>query len=169
MNELVGGQWSPYIAGISIGLLTLMTFRFSDKPVGASSAYATISGMLGKAFAPKHTLNLKYFSENPPRVNWELVFVSSAVIGSFISAWTGGEFVSRMVPELWEKKFGADSIASYGLSGFVGGMLMAFGARLAGGCTSGHGISGTSQLSVASWVTLISLFVSGIFFVQLIF
>lgn len=169
MEEFNGGQWSPYIAGISIGLLTLMTFRFSDKPVGASSAYATLSGMIGKVLAPKHTLNLKYYGENPPRVNWELIFVLSAVAGSFISAWTGGEFVSRLVPELWEKNFGENSIASYGISAFMGGILMAFGARLAGGCTSGHGISGTSQLSVASWVTVITLFLSGVFFVQLIY
>ncbi|MCM2349468.1 MAG: YeeE/YedE family protein [Bacteriovoracaceae bacterium] len=169
MNELSGGQWSPYVAGISIGLLTLLTFKFSDKPVGASSAYATLAGLLGKLVAPIHTMKLKYFKENTPKPNWELVFVSSAIIGSFISAWTGGEFEVRVVPELWEQKFGTGSVSSYGLSGFVGGVLMAFGARLAGGCTSGHGISGTSQLSVASWVTLISLFLSGVFFVQLIY
>lgn len=169
MNELNGGQWSPYIAGFCIGLLTLMTLKLSDKPVGASSAYATVSGILGKIIAPVHTMKLKYFKENPPGLNWELVFVLSAVIGSFISAWSGGEFTPRMVPELWEKKFGADSVSLYALSGLVGGILMSFGARLAGGCTSGHGISGTSQLSVASWVTLFSLFLSGIFFVQLIY
>lgn len=169
MNDLSGGQWSPYIAGIGIGLLTIMTFKFSDKPVGASSAYASLSGMLGKLIAPFHTMKLKYFKENPPGLNWELVFVSSAIIGSFISAWTGGEFVVRMIPELWEQKFGVDSMNSYALSAFTGGILMAFGARLAGGCTSGHGISGTSQLSVASWVTLISLFLSGVLFVQLIY
>jgi uncharacterized protein len=169
MDELIGGQWSPYIAGIGIGLLTIMTFRFSEKPVGASSAYATLSGMLGKLLAPVHTMRLKYFKENPPTVNWELIFVSSVILGSFISAWTGGEFVPRMVPELWEKKFGSGAVASYATSGFLGGILMAFGARLAGGCTSGHGISGTSQLSIASWVTLISLFISGALFVRLIF
>lgn len=169
MNELTGGQWSPYLAGIGIGILTILTFKFSDKPVGASSAYATISGIVGKLVSPMHTMNLKYFKENPPSVNWELIFVGSAVLGSFISAFSGGEFVPRMVPELWERKFGTDSIFSYGVSAFYGGILMAFGARLAGGCTSGHGISGTSQLSVASWVTLISLFLSGVLFVQLIF
>lgn len=169
MNELVGGQWSPYISGIGIGLLTLLTLKFSDNPVGASSAYATVAGMLGKLIAPVHTMKLEYYKENKPKLNWELVFVSSAVLGSFVSAWSGGEFTARMVPELWEKKFGAGSVNSYAISGFVGGMLMAFGARLAGGCTSGHGISGTSQLSVASWVTLISLFLSGVLFVQLIY
>jgi uncharacterized membrane protein YedE/YeeE len=45
---------------------------------------------------------------------------------------------------------------------FPGGMLMAFGARLAGGCTSGHGISGTLQLNLASWITVICIFIGGV-------
>ena len=48
------------------------------------------------------------------------------------------------------------------LAAFVGGLLMAFGARLAGGCTSGHGISGTLQLSVGSWIAVICFFIGGI-------
>lgn len=169
MNELAGGQWSPYLVGLCIGLLTLMTLKFSDQPVGASSAYATVAGMFGKLFAPIHTMKLEYFRENKPTFNWELVFVIFIILGSFIAAWTGGEFTLRFVPELWEKKFGENSTLSYALSGFVGGLLMAFGARLAGGCTSGHGISGTSQLSVASWITLITLFLSGVLFIHLIY
>jgi uncharacterized protein len=46
--------------------------------------------------------------------------------------------------------------------GFGGGLLMAFGARLAGGCTSGHGISGTMQLNPGSWIAVICLFIGGI-------
>ena len=169
MEGFTGAQWSPYVVGVLIGTLTLLTLRFSDKPVGASSAYASLSGLLGKVLAPIHTMKLKYFKENPPEFNWEVVFVFSAIGGSFVSAFTGGEFFIRWVPELWEKKFGTDSIASYALAGFSGGVLMAFGARLAGGCTSGHGISGTSQMSVASWLTLLSLFITGALFVRLIY
>ncbi|MFP4283825.1 MAG: YeeE/YedE thiosulfate transporter family protein, partial [Opitutales bacterium] len=44
---------------------------------------------------------------------------------------------------------------------FLGGMAMAFGARLAGGCTSGHGISGTLQLNLASWIALVCFFLGG--------
>jgi uncharacterized protein len=169
MEGFTGAQWSPYLVGVLIGILTLLTLKFSDKPVGASSAYASLSGLTGKVMAPVHTMKLKYFKENPPEVNWEVVFVLSAVLGSFISAVSGGEFFIRWVPELWERKFGMNSIASYGVAGFSGGLLMAFGARLAGGCTSGHGISGTSQMSVASWITLLSLFITGALFVRLIY
>jgi uncharacterized membrane protein YedE/YeeE len=48
------------------------------------------------------------------------------------------------------------------VTGFGGGLLMAYGARLAGGCTSGHGISGTLQLNPGSWITVICLFIGGI-------
>ena len=160
------GAWSPYLAGALIGVLTWFTFSFSDKPIGASSAYATLSGMIGKLVAKKHTLSLKYFQENPPKFNWEFIFILSAIGGSFLAAYTGGEFTVRWVPELWEKVHGE---SPYGVYGFFGGILMAFGARLAGGCTSGHGISGTLQLSLASWVSLICFFVGGIVVVNLIY
>jgi uncharacterized protein len=44
----------------------------------------------------------------------------------------------------------------------AGGAIMAFGARMAGGCTSGHGISGTLQLAVGSWISVICFFIGGI-------
>jgi uncharacterized membrane protein YedE/YeeE len=53
--------------------------------------------------------------------------------------------------------------------GFLGGGLMAFGARMAGGCTSGHGISGAMQLSVGSWIALLGFFVGGIATAMLLF
>ena len=58
-----------------------------------------------------------------------------------------------MGSRLWEDRFGAD-VALRLVVAFVGGAVMAYGARLAGGCTSGHGISGALQLSVSSWIAL---------------
>lgn len=74
---------------------------------------------------------------------------------------TGGEFTNEWLPPIWEARFG-DSIAVRAAIGFCGGMFMAFGARLARGCTSGHGISGTLQLSPGSWIVLICLFIGGV-------
>jgi len=62
---------------------------------------------------------------------------------------------------MWVARFG-DSIALRAIITFAGGMLMAFGARLAGGCTSGHGISGTLQLNLASWIAVICIFIGGV-------
>lgn len=154
--------WSPYLVGAGIGLLTMLTLAISKKPVGASSSYATIAGMLGRLIAPKHIASLKYYQEHPPRVNWELVFVLSAVGGAFLAAWHGGELNGEYLQDMWIARFGDDSLLLRTLAAFGGGALMAYGARIAGGCTSGHGISGTLQLAVGSWIAVICFFIGGI-------
>ncbi len=156
-----GAAWSPYLVGAGIGVLSWLTFYFSDKPIGASSFYATLAGFIGKLVAKRHTESLAYYKTNPPSVDWGLVFVISAIIGGFIAAWTGGEIRNEWLHPMWVDRFG-DSIALRGIIGFAGGVLMAFGARLAGGCTSGHGISGTLQLNAGSWLTVICMFIAGI-------
>lgn len=156
-----GPAWSPYVVGAGIGVLAWLTFYFSDKPIGASSFYAQIAGFLGTLVAPRHTKSLAYFKAKPPRVGWGFAFVVAIIVGSAIAARTGGELANEWLPPMWEARFG-DSIALRAAIGFAGGLLMAVGARLAGGCTSGHGISGTMQLNVASWIAVICFFVGGI-------
>lgn len=156
-----GPAWSPYLVGAGIGMLSWLTLYFSDKPIGASSFYAQIAGFLGKLIAPLHTKALAYFKDKPPRVGWEFVFVLAIIAGSAIAALSGGEFDNTWLPPMWMSRFG-DSTVQRAAIGFSGGLLMAFGARLAGGCTSGHGISGTMQLNVASWVAAICFFIGGI-------
>ena len=156
-----GPAWSPYLVGAAIGVLCWLTFYFSDKPIGASSFYAQLAGFLGKLIAPRHTASLTYFKDKPPQVGWGFVFVVGIIVGGAIAALTGGEFANEWLPPLWEARFG-DSIALRAMIAFAGGMLMAFGARLAGGCTSGHGISGTLQLNLASWISVICFFIGGV-------
>lgn len=156
-----GPAWSPYVVGALIGVLSMLTFYFSNKPLGASTAYARIAGMLGMVVAPRHTRELKFFKDKKPIVDWELMLVVGAILGAFLAAWHGNELTLRWLPPMWEARFG-ESIGLRLAAAFVGGVLMAFGARLAGGCTSGHGISGTMQLSVGSWIAVICFFVGGI-------
>lgn len=161
-RDYPGPAWSPYLVGALIGVLSWFTFYFSDKPIGASSFYASLAGMIGKLVAKKHTESLAYYQTNPPAVNWEFVFVLAAVGGAFIAALTGGEFTREWLPPMWVARFGDETIGlRAGIAG-LGGVLMAFGARLAGGCTSGHGISGTLQLNVGSWIAVICFFIGGI-------
>jgi uncharacterized membrane protein YedE/YeeE len=155
-----GPAWSPYIVGASIGVLSWLTFYFSDKAIGASSFYAELSGFIGMLFAKHHTRSLAYFKDNPPRVGWEFIFVLFTIAGGAIAAITGGEFVNQWLPPMWEARFGG-SIAFRAVVAIGGGAIMAFGARLAGGCTSGHGISGTMQLNVASWISVVCFFIGG--------
>ncbi|MHB8057995.1 MAG: YeeE/YedE thiosulfate transporter family protein [Desulfuromonadaceae bacterium] len=160
-RDYPGPAWSPYLVGAAVGVLSWLTFYFSDKPIGASSFYAHLAGFLGKLIAPRHTGALTYFKEKPPSVGWEFVFVISIICGGAIAAVTGGEVTDEWLPAMWIARFG-DSIILRAVVAFAGGMLMAFGARLAGGCTSGHGISGTLQFNLASWISVICFFIGGI-------
>jgi uncharacterized membrane protein YedE/YeeE len=163
-----GPAWSPYLVGALIGVLSMFTFCFSNKPLGASTAYARIAGMIGSLIAPKHTKSLKFYQDKKPVVDWEVMLLLGVVAGAFLSAWFGGELTLRWVPPMWEAEFG-ESVGLRLAAAFAGGLLMAFGARLAGGCTSGHGISGTMQLSVGSWIAVICFFVGGIATAMLMF
>lgn len=161
--------WSPYLVGALIGILTMLTLTVSKKPVGASSAYADLAGILGRLVAPGHIRSLKYYQEHKPAVSWTLVFVMAAILGSFLAAWTGGEITGRYLQDLWVARFGDDSYMLRTLLAFAGGAVMAYGARMAGGCTSGHGISGTLQLAVGSWIAVICFFIGGIAVAMLLY
>jgi uncharacterized membrane protein YedE/YeeE len=164
-----GPAWSPYLVGALIGVLSMFTFYFSNKPLGASTAYARVAGMLGTLVAPKHTQSLKYYQENKPMIDWEVMLVFGVVLGAFLSAWQGNELTGEWLPKMWEARFGEDTVGLRWLAALAGGGLMAFGAGLAGGCTSGHGISGTMQLSVGSWIAVVCFFASGIATAMLMF
>ena len=84
--------------GALLGVLSWLTFYFSDKSIGASSFYATVAGMLGKVFAKKHTENLAYYKSHPPVADWEFVFVIATVGGAFLAAVTGGELTGEWLP-----------------------------------------------------------------------
>ncbi len=154
--------WSPYLVGALIGVLTMLTLTFSKKALGASSAYADTAGMMGRLVAPRHVASLRFFHEHPPAISWTFVFVLAAIGGAFLAAWTGGETTGTYLQDMWVARFGPNSFLLRTVMAFVGGALMAYGARMAGGCTSGHGISGTLQLAVGSWIAVICFFIGGI-------
>ncbi len=158
---MTGGAWNPYLVGGLIGLLSMATFYFSNKPLGVSTAYARLAGLLGYLISKPHTDALKFYQDERPKIDWEAMLLFGIVIGAFLAAYSGGEFDISAVPVLWESNFG-NSVTLRLTVAFVGGVVMAFGARLAGGCTSGHGISGTLQLSVGSWIALAAFFAGGV-------
>ena len=159
--ETAGGAWSPYLVGALIGVLTMATFYLSDKPLGVSTSYARLAGLVGRLFARRHTDSLKYYQEKKPVIDWEVMLMLGVIIGAFFSAYTGGEVTGTWLPGQWEERFGPSVAFRTGVA-FLGGAIMAYGARLAGGCTSGHGISGALQLSVSSWIALVCFFAASV-------
>jgi uncharacterized membrane protein YedE/YeeE len=90
------------------------------------------------------------------------------LFGALISALLSGDFALQMVPHRWAQAFGPDPWTRLAAA-LAGGVLLGFGARWAGGCTSGHGISGTLQLALSSWVAAICFFLGGIAAAYLLF
>ena len=163
-----GGAWNPYVVGALIGVLSMATFYFSSKPLGVSTAFARMAGLLGYLVSREHTDSLAFYQDKTPKIEWEVMLAFGIVVGAFFAALSGGEFHASVIPPLWEAHFG-DSVPLRLSVAFVGGVIMAFGARLAGGCTSGHGISGALQLSVGSWIALACFFAGGSLVAQVMY
>lgn len=133
-----------YIAGPALGLLVVGLFLIANQPLGASGAYV-------------HTAKL--VRRQPDRVTWRAwyfvgIFVGGALavgLGSGLDARTGYETLTNY----WSTPVAAVVV-------FAAAIVMGYGARMAGGCTSGHGICGTAQRSPASWVATATFMASAV-------
>ena len=160
--------WSPYIVGAGIGVLIWTTFLLSDRPLGCSTAYAKTAGMIESLLSRGRARSMPYYQKFTPTVDWQWTIVVGILVGAFLSAYLSGTFAILTVPPLFAETFGPDPYLRSAVA-LAGGVLMGLGARWAGGCTSGHGISGTLQLSLASWVAAICFFAGGILVAGLIY
>jgi len=168
MEFLRAEQWSPYLVGALIGVLSWITFVISDKPIGCSTAFARTGGMIEKIFRGQKTEERPYYKKFAPAVDWEWMLVLGVIIGAFLSACLSGGFLWQWVPGCWSETVGTGRFARW-VPALAGGIIMGFGARWAGGCTSGHGISGTLQLAVSSGLAALCFFAGGIASAMLIF
>lgn len=165
---LTMATWSPYIVGAGIGMLIWLTFLLSDRPLGASTAYAKTAGMIETALSKDKAESMPYYRKFTPTADWQWIIVIGIIIGGFLSAYISGTFSLVTVPPLFAGTFGTDTAIRFVVALF-GGILMGIGARWAGGCTSGHGISGALQLSLASWVAACCFFIGGILVAGMIY
>ena len=168
MDWLTAWPWSPYAAGAGIGVLSWLTLFFSGHPLGCSTSFARTAGMIEKLFRGKNVEEKLFYREIPPVVDWQWMLVVGMALGAFLSAQLSGDFRLQWVPPRWEAVFGGDRMARTVVA-VAGGILLGFGSRWAGGCTSGHGISGTMQLALSSWVSACCFFIGGIVTALLIF
>jgi hypothetical protein len=168
MEWLMLKQWSPYAAGVGIGLLACLTFLLSDRPLACSTAFAQTSGMIERLFRGRKILEKPYFTKFAPVIDWQWMLVVGIIIGSFLSARLSGDFGFEWVGARWVCAFGSARVLRI-LVAILGGILLGLGARWAGGCTSGHGISGTLQLAISSWAAVVCFFIGGVAAAMLLF
>lgn len=162
------GAWNPYLAGALTGLVSIGSVWVVGKYFGASTTFVRGAGYIERFFDPARVAKMEYFIKEKPMIDWQWMFVIGIMIGAFIAATTSGSFKIQAVPDMWRERFG-DSSVKRGLVALVGGTIAAFGARLADGCPSGHGLSGSIQLAVSGFVALICFFVGGIIVARLLY
>lgn len=156
-------KWPWWMGGIVIGLLVPSLYYFLNTALGVSTGY----GNLLKILLPN--TRLKWLNSEKFRnpFNWRFFFIFGMVLGAFVSARLSGmPLVTLEMGKFTDfTSWGGPATA---LWFFLGGLLLGFGARVAGGCTSGHSIHGIANLHLSSIIATIFFLLFGAVFVNLI-
>jgi uncharacterized protein len=159
--------WNPYLAGIGLGLVLLSAFVIMGRGLGASGAFSSIVAYGVQEVAPHHAANNAFYAEylgggTNPLKDWLVFEVLGVLIGGFIS----GKLAHRTKGMI--EKGPRISNRNRLIFAFFGGALMAIGAKLARGCTSGQALTGGALLNLGSWAFMICVFIGGYAFAYII-
>lgn len=152
-----------WAGGLAIGLILIVAVALVQ-PIGVSTQYVMAVGMLLHQVLPTVAAQSPYLAETADGwtpFTYEFMFVLGIPLGAFLSSVVTWRLSSRLLPPVWERRFGPIPGRRLVWS-FIGGFMLLFGARFGGGCTSGHMISGVSQLAVSSLLFSAAVFISGI-------
>jgi len=171
-------QWNWKVSGIALGFAFLLAVALV-KPIGVSTQFVILDGIIWDLFSNEVVVKdanaTKGYSSTNPYLNksggkyaksvanpfnYSFVFVLAMVAGGFLASRLQSTRLNKeelIAPEVWRSKFGDSSAKRY-IAVFVGGILVLFGSRLAGGCTSGHMMSGMMQTSLSGYLFTIGAF-----------
>jgi hypothetical protein len=168
--------------GLALGLVFFMAVVFV-KPIGVSTQFVIADAIIWDLFNPDviqesedsksgyssfnaylNKSDGKYASNAANPLNYSFVFVLAMMVGAFISSRLKGdkpEGLSKHMPEVWQSRFGETLWKRYAAV-FISGFIVLYGARLAGGCTSGHMMSGMMQTALSGYLFALGAFAAGI-------
>lgn len=156
-----GKALNPYVGGALAGLLAVGSVWVTGKFFGASTTFVRMAGFIEKFFNPSMVASMEYYINEEPKIEWQWMFVTGVLIGSLLASVITRSFAVKAVPDVWKQRFGP-SAGKRAFFAFLGGVIAMFGARMADGCPSGHGLSGMMQLSVSSLAALLCFFGAGL-------
>ena len=150
--------WPPLVAGAALGGVLLLSFAVTGHGLGASGFFARLAAWLSAQLAPTWAFQNSYFAmflQGQPLQSWITWEMVGILLGAFAGSLAAGRFQLGIErgPQI-----------GYGmrlLHALLGGILVGFGARVAQGCTSGIGLSGSATLALAGFVFLIGFFIAG--------
>ena len=168
MSDNNNGGWSPYLAGALTGGVIIISAWIAGNYFGASTCFVRVSGFLEQLFAPEKVAGMTYYQWFAPKIDWQVMMVLGILIGSVISSVTDGSFKIQSVPDMWKSRFGSNAVTR-SIVAFFGGVVLMFGARLAGGCPSGYGLGALVQIAVSGLIVILCFFAGGILVAQIIY
>jgi len=163
-------NWSPYAAGILMGLAGILAVLIGDHLLTASGPVATIASSIFNAVFPGAAEGNMYFRfVVPPEFSWAVMLFVGIFFGGMLGALTSRTLRLRWSDDpTWRKVFGRSPWKRV-LIGFVGALLLQYGASIAGGCTSGLAISGGMLLAPSAFLFMAGMFIAGIITVVVIY
>jgi hypothetical protein len=167
-------SFRPYIAGALVGVLAIgsvwVTNRALGKPkyLGASTSFVRAAGLVNKTVAPEHVKQNAYYQAKKVKIDWQLMVVLGVGVGALLASMADRSFKAEAVPPTWQDRFGK-SVPIRAVAAVLGGAVAMFGVRLAGGCPSGHGLSGPMQLSISGFIAMAGFFGAGVAVAHLVY
>ena len=161
--------WSPYLAGILLGIIGLLAVLLADSLLGASGAFESIVGWAGKNLHLSIFDNAYWGSAGGralpimrPEITWSVILLVGTLFGGTLGALTSRSFKFRWNDDAqWKLIFGPQRWKR-AVIGFFGAILLEYAAGIAGGCTSGLAISGGMTFTPAAFLFIGGMFISGI-------
>lgn len=150
--------WNPYLAGVALGLVLLLSYVVLGHGIGASGAASIIGAVSLKSIMPEHVVAkgayfAHYFTDGQNALNdWIIFMAIGTFIGGLVSSLLGGRYKAEVVRGEHTTRTRRLLLA------LAGGIVMGIGARIGRGCTSGQALSGGALLSVGSWIFMMSVF-----------
>jgi len=156
---------NPYLAGVLLGLLLLMTIYITGRGLGASGAIKSYAVVTVEALAPSHTESAQFYKEysethgaGSPLMSWLVFEVTGVLIGAFLSG-----LISNRLDFKLEK--GPHTTTKMRVAGaLIGGLLWGIGAQFGRGCTSGAALSGMAVMSTGGIITMLAIFAGAYIF-----
>ena len=151
--------WPFWLSGGAIGLFVVAFAWLTGKAVGVSAGYGSLCGLSSR---------LEFFRKKPYSESWRLWFILGIPLGGLAGAALSRRLGLNTVMGTFDTSVGFSPWLKVPVL-LVGGALIGFGARWAGGCTSGHAIVGVAQGAKSSVVATMGFMVAGVFVANLFF
>lgn len=166
------------LGGVLLGLVFFAAVLLV-KPIGVSTQFVILDGIIADAVAPNfitqtdegYTSTNAYMAKSDGKyakaaanwMNYSFIFVLAMAAGAFASTMARGGLSAseRSIPALWRANFGDSTLKRYAVAA-LGGFIVLYGARLAGGCTSGHMMSGMMQTALSGYIFAAGAFAAAV-------